>query len=162
MAEWKKVCCAVDFSDASRFAMAEAADLARRFQGQLTLVHVHGPPPPGPLDALAPSDQLFGAAWVDLGRAMAAWRAEAGQRTGARVRSTIRVGDAAEEILHFAREEGMDLVVLGSHGDTGHRHLVIGSVAERVMREAPCPVLVIRAKELGDPTRIASEAGEYA
>lgn len=161
MAEWKKVCCGIDFSDACRFAMAEAADLARRFQGQLTLVHVYEPQPPGPLEPLAPGEQLFGAVWVDLGRSMAAWRADAGQRLGARVRSTVRVGDAAEEILRFAREEGMDLIVLGSHGDAGHRHLALGSVAERVVREAPCPVLVIRAKELGDPMRIAGEAAEY-
>jgi nucleotide-binding universal stress UspA family protein len=161
MAEWKKVCCAIDFSDACRFAMAEAADIARRFQGQLTLVHVYEPPTPAPGEMLEPGEQLFGAIWVDLGRAMAAWRADAGQRTGARVRSTVRVGEAAEEILHFAREERMDLIVLGSHGDHGHRHLALGSVAERVVREAPCPVLVIRAKELGDPTHVPSEAAEY-
>jgi nucleotide-binding universal stress UspA family protein len=161
MAEWTRVCCAIDFSDACRFAMAEAADLARRFHAQLTLVHVYEPPPPGPLEPLEPSDQLFGVVGVDLERAMAAWRSEAEQRFGARVRSTVRVGDAAAELLHFAREDGMDLIVLGSHGDKGLKHLVLGSVAERVVREAPCPVLVIREKELGDATRIPSEAGQY-
>ena len=162
MAEWTRICCAIDFSDACRFAMAEAADLARRFQAQLTLVHVYEPPATAPLEPLEPGGQLLGAVWVDLERAMAAWRAEAARRSGARVRSTVRVGEAANEILHFAREDGMDLIVLGSHGDTGLRHLVLGSVAERVVREAPCPVLVIRTKELGDATRMASEAAEHA
>lgn len=162
MAEWTKICCAIDFSDACRFAMAEAADVARRYRAQLTLVHVYEPPPPQPLEALAPGDQLFGVAWVDLARAMAAWRAEAEHRLGARVRSTVRVGGAAAEILSFAREDGMDLIVLGSHGDKGQRHRVLGSVAELVVRGAPCPVLVIREKELGDATRMASEAAEHA
>lgn len=162
MAEWTRICCAIDFSDACRFAMAEAADLARRFHAQLTLVHVYEPPPPVALDVLAPDEQLFGAASVDLERSMAAWRSEAEQRVGARVRSTVRVGEAATEILHFAREDGMDLVVLGSHGGAGLKHLVLGSVAERVVREAPCPVLVIRQREIGETARGARESAQYA
>jgi nucleotide-binding universal stress UspA family protein len=51
------------------------------------------------------------------------------------------------EIAAFAKEGGHDLVVMGTHGRTGLRHLVIGSVAERVVREAHCPVLVVRPRE---------------
>lgn len=163
MAEWSKMCCAIDFSEACRFAMLEAADLANRFHAQLTLVHVYEPSPPGEVDVLAPKEELFEMVSVDLERSLAAWRSEAARRVGASVRSRVRVGDPAEEIVHFAREEGMDLVVLGSHGckDVG-RHVVLGSVAERVVREAPCPVLVIRQKELGEITFVGSTAAHYA
>jgi len=57
-----------------------------------------------------------------------------------------RIGAPAPEILDLAREVGADLILIGTHGYTGLRHLVMGSVAERVVREAECPVTVVRAK----------------
>jgi nucleotide-binding universal stress UspA family protein len=56
-------------------------------------------------------------------------------------------GVAAEEICRFAREDGFDLVVVGTHGRTGIRHFMLGSVAEKVVREAHSPVLVVRPTE---------------
>lgn len=65
------------------------------------------------------------------------------------VRIEVVAGDPASEILRRARTHGIDLVVVGTHGRTGLKHLVLGSVAERVVRQAPCPVLVVRSKEPG-------------
>jgi nucleotide-binding universal stress UspA family protein len=56
----------------------------------------------------------------------------------------VVTGDPADVIVHFAQERGADLIVMGSHGHTGLRHLLLGSVAEKVLRHAPCPVLIVR------------------
>ncbi len=60
------------------------------------------------------------------------------------VRVKVRYGDPGSEIAAFAKELGVGLIVMPSHGRTGLAHLLVGSVAERVMRYAPCPVLVLR------------------
>ena len=59
----------------------------------------------------------------------------------------IRYGDASREIVRIAREEEADVIVIATHGLTGWRHLVFGSVAEKVVRLAECPVLTIRVGE---------------
>src|SRR5574342_178600 len=72
---------------------------------------------------------------------------EAAERRGAKVaRSLVVSGAAATEVVRVVREGGYDLVVMGTHGRRGIRHLVLGSVAERVVREAPCAVLVVRPR----------------
>jgi nucleotide-binding universal stress UspA family protein len=63
-----------------------------------------------------------------------------------------RIGAAADEILGLAEEVGADLIFVGTHGHTGLKHLVMGSVAERVVREARCPVMVVRPKGYPDVT----------
>lgn len=61
------------------------------------------------------------------------------------VKAFFRTGAPAEEIVRFANEEGIDLIVVGTHGWTGLRHLVLGSTAENVVRTANCPVLTVRS-----------------
>jgi nucleotide-binding universal stress UspA family protein len=78
---------------------------------------------------------------------MVPWEEEAARIAGRQVRSTVTPGSPADEIVRFARERATDVVVLGSHGRAGLARLLLGSVAERVVREAPCPVLVIRRRE---------------
>jgi nucleotide-binding universal stress UspA family protein len=63
------------------------------------------------------------------------------------VQSTVRTGLAAFEIVEAAKELDVDLIVIATHGYTGWKHFAIGSTAERVVRAAPCPVLVVREKE---------------
>ena len=63
---------------------------------------------------------------------------------GVTVRGLVGRGDAAAEIVRMATAEQSDLIVLATHGWTGWRHVVFGSVAEKVLREAPCPVLSVR------------------
>ena len=66
-----------------------------------------------------------------------------GEGAGEVVRSVIQ-GTPFVEIVRYAKSEGIDLIVVGSHGRTGLSHMLLGSVAERVVRKAPCPVLTVR------------------
>ena len=147
MGEWSRICCAVDFSDTSRLAMAEAADLARQCGAELTLVHVFKPPAASTTDVLAAPVGLAELGTVDLARDLSVWKAEAERVTATAVRTALLVGDPAHELLRHARDRGVDLLVVGTHGRTGLKHLLLGSVAERLVLHAPCPVLVVRRKE---------------
>jgi universal stress protein A len=149
----KKIGCATDFSTPSRLAMQEAAELARRLDAELELVHVHAPPPSAGTDMLLAPAGAREMAVAELENTMAMWRSEAERLAARPVRSTVLPGDAALEIAQLARERPLDLVVVGTHGRKGLRRLVLGSVAERIVREAPCSVLVVRRRE-------PAEAGE--
>ncbi|ABC81221.1 universal stress protein [Anaeromyxobacter dehalogenans] len=157
MAERMRICCAIDFSEASRFAMVEATDLARRFEAELELVHVHELPVAAATEMLVPPRALFELVAVDLERDIAAWRGDAERRLGRPVRTKVLAGSPAAEILQHARDEGVDLLVVGTHGRTGLKHLVLGSVAERVVRQAPCSVVVVRTKETGATARTVAD-----
>jgi nucleotide-binding universal stress UspA family protein len=122
-----------------------AADLARRYGAHLTLVRVYDVP------VHDYAMQTYG-----IGDLLARLRAQADEELtvqrdealalGAPAVDTLTLhGLVADEILRAARDDGSDLIVLGTHGRTGIRHALLGSVAERVLRLAPCPVLVARA-----------------
>jgi universal stress protein A len=147
MAQWTKICCPVDFSEPSRVALEEAADLARRYGAALTVLHVFEPGGAAAGELQAPMPELFAATEKELERKLAGWRLEAERLGAPAVEQAVVSGAAGREIAAFAREGGHDLVVMGTHGRTGLRHLIIGSVAERVIREAHCPVLVVRPRE---------------
>jgi universal stress protein A len=66
---------------------------------------------------------------------------------GLRIIKTMRYGDPVEQICHYAKLNHIDLLIVGTHGKTGIRHLLLGSVAERIVRQSPCPVLTVRAHE---------------
>ncbi len=153
MLEWKNIGCATDFSEPSRLAMLKAAELARRLEAELELVHVHAPPP-AVGDMLVTPD-VGEMPLVELEKTMATWRNEAERLVGRAVRSTVLPGDAAAEIVRLAGKRTFDLVVLGTHGRRGLKRLVLGSVGERVVREAPCAVLVVRRRE---PTEAGATA----
>jgi nucleotide-binding universal stress UspA family protein len=141
MPAWKKVCCAVDFSEESRFAMEEAAALAGRAEGELTLVHVVGARPKH--GAGVPR----GVPAAETGRAgqrLEEWREAAEALARTRVSASLLTGVAAEQIVAFARECRCDLVVLGTPGMLGCERIGFGSVAEGVIRRAPCSVVVAR------------------
>lgn len=141
MSAWYKICCPVDFSEPSRAALEEGADLARRFGGELALIHVFDKPfETGPAATAEPYEAEKAEREVELDR----WKADAEAISGGTVSARVLTGAAAAEIVRFARESRCDLIVIGTHGRTGVRHLVLGSVAERVVREADCPVLVVR------------------
>lgn len=143
MGNWNKICCAVDFSDPSRLALYRAADLAKRDGAELLLVHVYEVPQPTGDMLVAPLD-LSGPAAAEAERNMVSWVAEAARLRGAPVKTRILAGQAAVEVGRAAHEAGCDLLVVGTHGRTGVRRLVLGSVAERIVREAHCDVLVAR------------------
>ncbi len=145
-ADWKRICCPIDFSDASRAAMELAADLARRTSAELILLHAY--PVPGytfPDGSVVASPKMMQELAEQAQRHLEEWRVEAERIVGApRVTADRAVGEPAAEILSFASARGVELLVLGTHGRTGLEHALMGSVAERVVRRAHCPVLTVR------------------
>ncbi|HTT70506.1 MAG TPA: universal stress protein [Anaeromyxobacteraceae bacterium] len=142
MRPWKKICCPVDFSDPSRRALAEAGYLAAALDGELTVIHVHEPDP-APVETLRPPLAEQASLRPGLERRLQAWAQEAGPAARP-CASRVLVGNPTLEILRFVQAEGVDVLVMGTHGRKGLRHMLLGSVAERVIRDAPCPVLVVR------------------
>jgi nucleotide-binding universal stress UspA family protein len=145
-ADWKRICCPIDFSDASRAAMEVAADLSRRTGASLVLLHAY--PIPGytfPDGSVVASPKMMQDLADEAERHLEEWRAQAETLVGApRVSAQKAIGEPAAEIVSFARSSGVDLVVVGTHGRTGLEHALMGSVAERVVRRAHCPVLTVR------------------
>jgi len=148
MVGWKRICCPVDFADPSRAALEQAAALASHFRAELTLVHVlpaFAQVAAGEIAALREPDDTTSKRNAEL---LARWRSDAEELADRPVRSFMLSGDAASEILRHALREGYDLLVLGTQGRTGMARLLLGSVAERVARGAPCPVLLARGHRL--------------
>jgi nucleotide-binding universal stress UspA family protein len=144
-ADWKRILCPVDFSDASKAALETAADLAKRQGATLTLLHAYPVPgytfPDGSFVASSKMlEELAEAAKAHLDE----WKTLATKLGVAGVEAVTAVGEPAAEIVAYAKEKGADLVVVGTHGRTGLTHALMGSVAERVVRRAPCPVLTVR------------------
>ncbi len=153
MTAWKKICCPVDFSWESHTSMEEAADLAWRFGGDLTLVHVDDRPPryEAPVSGGKRDRQT-----VELEGKLAAWRDEAEPLATTAVDHVLLAGEPAEEITRFAREKGYDVIVMGTRGQTGREGWGLGSVAQSVVREAPCTVVVVRGRISRPAERLAS------
>jgi nucleotide-binding universal stress UspA family protein len=127
-----------DFSAHANQAVTAAFDLAQTFGAKLSLLHVIEVPVYAIEVSLPLADLEH-----DARRALACLLPEA---AAARVEVTrlVELGVPAQKILEAARAEQADLIVMSTHGRTGLGHLVLGSVAERVVRLAPCPVLTIR------------------
>ncbi len=144
--EWKKICCPVDFSESSRAALRVAASLARRHGAELLLFHAY--PLPGytlPEGSVLPSSHMLQDLASQTEAQLERWKRETESLGAPRVAVAQAVGEPAAEIVEFARSSGTDLLVIGTHGRTGLRHAILGSVAERVVRNAGCPVLTIRS-----------------
>jgi universal stress protein A len=147
----KKILLATDFSPQAAVAADAAADLASVFNGSLILVYVV------PFSTYVDFAEGLGknTGWDADVQATVTTNArdrlekEAARlsKKGAQVRTLIADGPPQLEIAELARKEGVDLVIVGSHGRTGLKHVVIGSVAEGVVRHCQCPVLVIRSRE---------------
>ena len=139
------VLCALDFSKASLAALEYAEALARR-GGQVVLVHVvdwpfgdsHAGPMPPEIDELRRSLENSGA--QQLHDAVSA-----NARTRVRLEEVVATGKPHREILRRAREHSADLIVMGAHGRRGLDVGLLGSTTNHVIRDAPCPVLTVRA-----------------
>ena len=139
----RTVLCPTDFSDVSARAETYAAALARHYDASLHLLHVDPPMPVMapygeiPVDARMFEEQRQVA---DAELVKAGDRARAG---GLTVETTMKGGQPAREILALADRAQADMLVIGTHGRGGVEHLLLGSVAEKIMRKASCPVLVV-------------------
>lgn len=144
----KKILVPIDFSEHSRKALQYAVSFAKQFGASIDLIYVVEP-------TVYPADFSFGQVGFpaiedelrkrgaeelddllknDIRRAVPAKRA-------------VRTGKAFYEILLYAKEEKMDFIVIATHGHTGIEHALFGSTAEKVVRKAPCPVLVVKTGE---------------
>ncbi len=142
---FKKILAPLDFSPASENGLKFAVRCAEEFGAELTLLHVVEPlasvrfaAVPGPFPE------------IDLAEAEAKLCTLAASGRPGNVRRPhckVRTGVPSHEIVEAAREADADLIVIATHGYTGWKHFCIGSTAERVVRAAPCPVLVVREKE---------------
>ena len=143
--EIRHILAPTDFSDHSKQALAYALGLAKRLGAKLSVLHVVEIPP-YPVEGYAPPglaatffDDLERQAREELARLLPEAAAEKVE-----VVRLVTIGSPYRKILEAAEAEGMDLLVMATTGRTGISRLVMGSVAERVVRHATCPVLTIR------------------
>jgi nucleotide-binding universal stress UspA family protein len=142
-----KILCAVDFSSPSNEAMCAAADLVRGTDTELVLAHVWQPPYIYGPDTAFPSD-FFAESKRHAERDLGTWRASAEHLGAPRVSTALLTGNPWHELVELAKvDPRIDLIVVGTHGRTGLTHALLGSVAEKVVRYAPCPVLVTRKRD---------------
>ena len=143
--EIRRILAPTDFSELSKQGLKSALELAQSFGAKLLLMHVVEPPP-YPMEGIVPShmgatllDDLERQASHELSHMLAETpehRIEVARR--------VVVGIPHLKIVEVAEEDKTDLIVMTTHGRTGLSHLVMGSVAEKIVRTAPCPVLTIR------------------
>jgi universal stress protein A len=139
MITFKRIVVGIDFNAPSLAALEYARSLAKSFESSVSLVHVIQPVTTEIYTYSAEMVQNWERAAYE--RLWALFPAE--ERTTLQGRAEVRVGAAVEEILNFAEERKADLIILGTHGRGPLGHLFLGSVAERVVRRAQCPVLTV-------------------
>jgi nucleotide-binding universal stress UspA family protein len=146
---WKRLLVPCDFSACADAALALAIELARTHGAELSLLHVSDLPPNLEADARITSpDGAASMRVADYVTRGAATRLEAvakpAREAGLRVSVRAVTGDVATEILRTADEQAASALVIGTHGRTGLSHLLLGSVAEKVVRAAKVPVVTVR------------------
>jgi nucleotide-binding universal stress UspA family protein len=135
----------IDFSDCSATAFEYAVALGQKFGTRITLLHVVEP-------AVYPENYLVAPTTLDdtnqnligAGRERLAHLRERGKSLGLTIDTLVRMGRAQSEIGDTAKAIGADLIIMGTHGHGGLKHVLLGGTAERVVRQAPCPVLTVR------------------
>src|SRR5688572_27257531 len=145
MIEIRRILCPIDFSDYSRRALDHAIAIARWYESTITALHVFSP---APVEAYGPGPVVFEPTVltpVDRDQLLANTKAfiEAAPAPGVAIEAVVREGHTAAEILDQATNMSADLLVLGTHGRSGFERLLLGSVAEKVLRKARCPVLTV-------------------
>jgi universal stress protein A len=149
MIDLRRILVPTDFSEHSRHALSYGIALAEKFGAELHLLHVFqelsvyqpdavtaGPPLVPPVGALAAA-----------GRAALEKLMEDERLARVQVHAEVREGPPVEEIVDYAHEHAIDLIVIATHGRGWLAHLLMGSVAEKVVRKAPCPVMAVHLPE---------------
>ena len=143
-----KLLAPTDFSNISAETVTRASELAQHFGAELIVAHVIPPVPTLPSDphynfeVPAYQDALRENAERQLHETIVRKVSE-----NVNSRALLSHGDPAKEIVRMARDEGIDMIVIATHGLTGWQHIVFGSVAEKVVRMAECPVLTVRGSK---------------
>jgi len=148
---WKTILVPHDFSSSANHAVAIARDEAKLHGAQLLLLHVIDLPGQLKPDTVIVPDATgapinikdYAVAQAEQHLADLAARID---KDGVTAKTFIRIGKPEDEIVKFAAEHGVDLIAMGTHGRTGLAHMLVGSVAERVVRASTVPVLTIRSE----------------
>ncbi len=152
MLPFKKILCPTDFSEPSYEALKVANELALHFSSELLVLHMVQPipmanvPPPPPATA-APMEFNISSYRQELEQVSKRSLQEVVEQRvakGLNVHPIVVQGEAADQIIDAVDKQKIDLVVIATHGRTGWRRFIFGSVAEKVVRLAPCPVLTIQ------------------
>jgi nucleotide-binding universal stress UspA family protein len=140
----KEILVPVDFSEHSRAAMRYALAFADRFKARIALVHIVEQlvypgdwviaPVPGPAFVTERTD--------DLVQRLREFAGSAGKK----ITPVVRIGRAWQQVVEVAEARKSDLIITATHGHTGLKHVLLGSVAEKIVRHAHCPVLTVRAE----------------
>ena len=147
MIQLNRILIPTDFSDFSRPAVDYGCAIASRFESELHLLHVVPDPA-----LLIPEAGMFSVEAMqsqsdDLARRALLQLDElpgTGWENGKPIRREVRVGTIFLEIILYARAAEIDLIVIGTHGRSALMHVLMGSVAERIVRKSPCPVLTVK------------------
>jgi universal stress protein A len=149
----RKLLVPTDFSANSKKALIYAVRLARRNNSSLILFYVFGPPE---FVRQLPKDYSYESheemrkqcdAAMQRSEEILGMLSESVKGSNIQIETSQRLGTPYEEIVKFAKEKEVDLIVIATHGYTGLKHFLLGSTTERVVRLAPCPVLVVRQEE---------------
>jgi len=143
---FKKILCPVDFSEFTDEILSYAEIIAKRFDSELHLIHVipnlsYFTPYESfltPENLVAIERNIEGEVGKDFDKIT--------KKLDFPFKRIIKTGVTSVEIIDYIKQQGIDLVVMGTHGRSGIEHLLIGSVAEKVVRKSPCPVLTVRPK----------------
>jgi len=158
---WKRLLVPVDFSVCSEGAITLAVQFAREFDATLDLLHVAEAPLSLPAQDLARVEgvaepvPLADYVGHDVTKKLEA-AAERLRQHGVAVTTTVAIGDIADTIIDEAEVRQVDAIVIGTHGRTGLVHLLLGSVAEKVVRGSSVPVVTVRSsdKEVDQPEEV--------
>ena len=147
MTQFTKILVPLDFSDHSTAAQETAVEIAKTFSAKIWLLHCYQLHPGGvsPYGIAAPAsyhDDVRDAVMRQIRECQEKVEAE-----GVSAEASVSSEFAPQAIIEMAKDISADLIVMGTRGLTGIKHVMLGSVAERTVRSAPCPVLTVKAKE---------------
>jgi nucleotide-binding universal stress UspA family protein len=156
----KLILAPIDFSDASRAALDVAADMASRFGAELLLVYVVPAIPDLPKDVSIFKEGEYDKSLENKDAQRLKDLAGTVANKNVKVRTELGSGDdVGMELVRIAENDHVDMIIIATHGMTGWREFAFGTVAEKVVKQADCPVLVLRAKageDAGDKSKAAS------
>lgn len=151
MVAYKNILYCTDFSEGARGALPFAIDIAQKYGADLHLVHVYQDPEPLSEFEISSNIKMD---WIRVAQTLGTEIEEKLKKVCLEVSQAVSScryrllrGRPHLEIVRYARENSIDMIILASHGLSGLEHVLFGSTAERVLRESPCPVLVVKGKK---------------
>ncbi len=143
--QFSKILVPTDFSESAKYALPFAIDLAQKYKASLHILHVVEP-------IVAPVDFAWGTySYPDIEKQLSGYVDESLSKIVDEqipqdlvTEVTNLHGKPWREIVSFAKDEGMELIVMATHGLSGLSHAIYGSTAEKIVRKAPCPVFIVR------------------